>query len=100
MNLLDIRDSMQLKDQQAIAARFCRSFTGSCRWRGQNFTGTVTWGPDRLSFAVEHLSDQCARWIGYAAAEDEGHEAIWWGTEKTERGTYVAQFQLTYQDAT
>lgn len=95
--LRDKAECIERAGQMIVANRFCRS---ECtNWRTHR--ALVTWGPDRKSFTVEHGSDQIARWAGYEVLDDEetwdeenGHAPIFMGTRQTERGTFVAQFEV------
>jgi len=92
----DEADRLLRADQEFLANRFCP--TRPAFWR--SCKASVTWAPDGCSYMSEHGNEDIARWAGYRALEqddedqDGKREPIWMGTVQTERGTYVAQFEV------
>lgn len=93
----DEADRLRRADQETRAARFCPTTTVCLYGR----RAAITWASDGCSYVSEAGDEQIARWAGYRALEEEGEdqdgkrEPLWMGTERTERGTYVAQFEVS-----
>ncbi len=101
--MLDSRDEvarLERDNQEILAAGLCPQHPAY--WRGRR--GLTTWGPDGLTYAVEHGDESVARWMGYEVGEEENvtredsnepHLYVYWhGTARTARNTYAAQFTL------
>lgn len=102
--LLDFRDEADRRervDQELLANRFCPRETAIA----YGTSSAVTWAPDGRSFVCESRCEQTARWAGYRLLteirnehDDTKLDLIWWGTRRTEGGTYAAQFEVTIDE--